>query len=104
MALQTRLKGRGVGSDMIHEGLMRRTIDQEQFRIFDGVDEILRRCAGRQARAISNPPCLRCELDDVLLSVWIDDVVAEAASRNECCVSCDIPGLLEELPRGKPSE
>src|SRR5262249_7914082 len=50
-----------------------------------------------QARRVSEPPCFRGELHDVLFAFRIDDVVAEAAGRDERRVSCNVAGTLKEL-------
>ena len=86
---------------MLDRALMRRGIEQEEMRVLDGVDEILRRRARRNARAFPDPPVLGRKLHDVLFALSIEDVLAQAPSGNECAVRHSIAGALEELARAK---
>lgn len=102
--LQAGTKGGRKAPDAVHEALMRRTIDQQQLRMLDGVDEIRRRCAGAQAHSVRQPPGLRCELDYVFLASSVNDVATQAARGHECEVSSHVARSLQELTNGEVPE
>jgi len=85
--------------DQTHVG---RAVEQQQLRVFDGVDEVGRGGVVLQAVGIGEPPRFRRELHDVLFALGVDDVVAEAAGGHERGVLCDIAGSLQELTGAEP--
>ena len=64
--------------------------------------KVLRGGAGVEAVGVGEPPRLRGELDDVLLALGVDDVVAQAARRDEGGVGRDVAAPLQELARTEP--
>jgi SAM-dependent methyltransferase len=96
-------KGRGIGGNVLDEVLLTRRIDQEQFGVLDGFDEIRRRRALAEADRVGNPPRLGAELDDVFLAPDVDHEVAQATDRHESGVAADLAGALQKLPGGEPS-
>ena len=77
---------------------MRRRIDQEKTRVFDGFDEVLRRRARHGAGGVPEPPVLGSELDDVLFAFAIDHVAAQAPRRDERGIPRHFARALEEFP------
>jgi hypothetical protein len=78
---------------------VRGAIDEQYFRVFDGLDEVRRRRALGEAGRVSKPPGFRRELKDVFLALAVNQVVAQAATGNERSVPDDVAGTLEKSPR-----
>jgi SAM-dependent methyltransferase len=97
MALQAVSERLGEGGHGLEQTLMSRGVDEQQIRIFDRVEEILRRRTRPEAGGVGEPPRLRRELDDVLLTFRVDHEMAQAAHRDEGGVAADITAPLEEL-------
>ena len=76
---------------------MRRPVDQQNLRVLDRIDEIGRRRRGAEAGGVRQPPGLGRELDDVLLAFPVDDVIAQAATGDECRGSGNVAGSLQEV-------
>jgi SAM-dependent methyltransferase len=104
VALESSTKGDAVGVHRLEDVLMRGPVDQQQLRIFDGVDEVLRRRAFHQAGRVSQPPRLWRELDDVLLALRVDHEVAEATAGNEGGVAGHVPASLQKFTSGQTLE
>ena len=102
MTLQSGAKCGGISGDVVDEPRMRRWVDQQQRGVLDRVDEILRGGARVEAVRVGEPPRLGGELDDVLLALGVDDVVAEAARRDEGGVGGDVAAPLQELAGIEP--
>ena len=100
--LQAGAKRRTIGGHVVDEPLVRGRVDQQQLGVLDRVDEVLRRCAVLEAVGIGEPPRLGRELDDVLLALRVDDVVAQTAGRDEGGVGGDVAAPLQELARTEP--
>jgi SAM-dependent methyltransferase len=104
VTLEAGTEGDAVGAHRLEDALMRGRVDQQQFRILDGIDEVLRRRAFHQAGRISQPPRLGRELDDVLLALRVDHKVAEATAGNECGVAGNVAASLQKFTGGQPLE
>ena len=100
--LQAGAKGGGVSGHLVDQPQVRRCIDQQQLGVLDRIDEVLRGGAGVEAVGVGEPPRLRGELDDVLLALGVDDVVAQATRRDEGGVGRDVAAPLQELARTEP--
>ena len=99
MLLQSVAEGLGEGGNVLEKTLMPRGIDEQQIRVFDRVEEVLRRRARSQAARVGEPPRLRCELDGVLLALRVDHEMSQAADRNERGEAADIAAPLQETRR-----
>jgi len=97
--LQSGAERGAVSGDIVDQPLVPRRIDQQQLRVLDGIDEVLRGRAGVEAGGVGEPPRLGRELDDVFLALRVDDVVAQAARRDEGGVGGDVAAPLQELAR-----
>ena len=97
VALQAGPKCGGIAGDPLDQALVGRPIDQQDLGVFDRIDEVGRRRAVVEAGRIGEPPRLRGELDDVLLALPVDDVVAEAAARHERGGASNVAGALQEV-------
>jgi len=95
--LQARPERHGIASDVVDQLLVRRAIDQEHFRILDGIDEVRGRGPSVEARRVGQPPGFGRELDDVLLAFRIDHVVAQTPAGDEGGVPDDVAAALQEL-------
>lgn len=100
--LQAGAERRAICRDLIDQPLMRRRIDQQQLGILDGVDEVLRGRAVLDAVGVGEPPRLGSELDDVFLAFRVDDVIAQAARRDEGGMGRDVAAPLQELALPQP--
>ena len=76
---------------------MRGPIQEQEIGFFDGVDEVRRRSALVPAGRVGQPPRLGSELNDVLFSLWVDDVVAEAAASNKGGKPGDLATALKKF-------
>jgi SAM-dependent methyltransferase len=86
----------------VDEPLVRGSINQQELGILDRLDEVWRGRPCAEAVGISQPPGLGGELDDVLLPLRVDDVVAQATRGNERRVARNVAGPLQKLPGGQP--
>jgi hypothetical protein len=102
--LETVAKRGRIRADVLDQTGVRGTVDQQDARVLDRVEEVLRRRAIAQAGRVGQPPRLRRELDDVFLALGVDDVVAQAAARDEGRVAGDVARALEVLAGGEPAE
>ena len=102
MTLQSGAKCSGISGHAVDQPRMRRCVDQQQLGVLDRVDEVLRGGARVEAVRVGEPPRLGGELDDVLLALGVDDVVAEAARRDEGGVGGDVATALQELAGIEP--
>ena len=52
--------------------------------------KVLRQCTGVEADRVGQPPFLWCELDDVLLTLRVDDKTTQTTVRDESRVACHL--------------
>ena len=95
--LQAGAKGGGVAGNPLERPLVRGRIDQQEIRVFDGVDEVLRRCSRHEAGIVREPPVLGGELYDVLFAFAVDHVAAQEPGGDERGVRRHVAGALQEL-------
>ena len=88
-----------IGGHVVDQPQVRLRIDQQQLGVLDRIDEVLRGRAVVEAVGVGQPPRLGRELDDVFLALGVDDVVAQAARRDEGRVSGNVAAPLQELTR-----
>jgi SAM-dependent methyltransferase len=100
--LEAGAKCGAIGGNIVDQPLVRGRVDQQQLGVFDRVDEVLRGRAGVEAVGVGEPPRLGRELNDVFLALGVDDVVAQAARRDEGGVGGDVAAPLQELALSQP--
>ena len=100
--LQAGAERRAKGGHVVEQSQVRRRIDQQQLGVLDRIDEVLRGRAAVEAVGVGKPPRLGRELDDVFLALRVDDVVAQAARRDERGVGGNVAAPLQELALTQP--
>src|SRR5690242_10505456 len=96
MTLQSRPERGREAWNRVDQALVRGAVDEQHFRIFDGVDEVRRRPALIEAGRVGQPPRFGRELKDVLLALGVNQVVAQAATGNKRSMPDDVTGTLEK--------